>query len=158
MSQVERAGRTRYWIAGGLVLVLVIVGVWWFVSARGEDVVGSGRFESVEDSTYGGVEEIVAELEAGGLACEDLNVSNEAQTEEVGAEFGNCTVGSDTVNIHVYDDPSEVLRHIEGNFSVRKEKNPNYFTSGVYGTNWVVDTYSVQTSIRAKQALGGTIY
>jgi hypothetical protein len=46
--------------------------------------------------------------------------------------------------------------HVANNVSAGGE-NPNYFTSLVRGSNWVVDTYSEKTSQIVQEAIGGTI-
>lgn len=153
------ASRPTFWVSAVLAAILLVSLTMWVVSLRqNDDVVPEGRFDPVAGSSYSGVREIFDKMRAAKIPCDGLSVSGEEQTEEVGAEFGFCQVGAQTVNIHVYEDPQEVLRHVNGNFSVRDEDNPNYFTSGVYGTNWVVDTYSVATSLDVRQALGGRLY
>ena len=105
---------------------------------------------------YSGVRELVSDLEAGGVQCRDLTVSPPEQAEELGGEFGFCFIGKRNVNIHVYNDQDRVAEHADGNISVRGD-NPNYFTSLVRGSNWVVDTYSETTSRLVQEVIGGTI-
>ena len=122
-------------------------------------VVGAGGFaylnRSPEDA-YTDVDELVADLESNGVECKDLIVSPPDQTGAVGGEFGFCYIGPRNVNIHVYDDPERVPGHVASNKSVRGD-DPNYFTSTVYGSNWVVDTYSVRTSRAVQEAIGGAV-
>ena len=106
--------------------------------------------------TYSDVDELVADLRRNGVQCRDLVVSPPEQTENLGGEFGFCYIGERNVNIHVYEDPDRVAGHVEGNVSVRGD-NPNYFTSLVRGSNWVVDTYSEETSESVQNAIGGVI-
>ena len=108
------------------------------------------------EGAYADVGELVEDLEANGVECRDLTVSTKEQTEDLGGEFGFCFVGKKNVNIHVYEDEERVESHVAGNISVRGD-NPNYFTSLVRGSNWVVDTYSEKTSRKVQAAIGGTI-
>lgn len=109
-----------------------------------------------QKDAYTDVEELVADLERNGVECQDLTVSPPEQSQQVGAEFGFCLIGTKNVNIHVYEQADRVEGHVEGNVSVRGD-HPNYFTSLVRGSNWVVDTYSEETSERVQEAIGGTI-
>ena len=105
---------------------------------------------------YSGVRPLVNDLEQAGVDCSELTVSPPEQAEDFGAEFGFCFINNDTVNIHVYEDAARVDEHVEGNISVRGD-DPNYFTSLVRGSNWVVDTYSEETSREIRDAIGGRI-
>lgn len=120
---------------------------------------GTGAFFFLRDSGgYGSVQQLVGDLEAAGIVCEGLQVSGSAVAEEVGGEFGSCSIDGRTVNISVYYlDPDKVEEHIRNNVSVRGQ-SPNYFTSLVAGGNWIVDTYSSATAEKVKKALGGTIH
>ncbi len=102
------------------------------------------------------VRELAARMEDAGIACEDLNVSAPDPTPEI-VDFGSCQIDGKTVNLHVYKSSAAVDEHIEGNVAVRGQ-NPNYFTSLVAGSNWVVDTYSKETTRRIQAALGGEIH
>jgi methyl coenzyme M reductase beta subunit len=132
----------RRW-AAGLLAIVVIVG-------------GALAYRTLTRNSYPGVDELVTDLRQNGVECRDLTVSPATQSEDFGGEFGFCFISDRTVNIHVYDDAERVEGHIEGNVSVRGD-DPNYFTSLVHGSNWVVDSYSEQTSRMVQEAIGGEI-
>ncbi len=139
---------SRWHLAAGAVAVAVVaVGVYlWSASSSGS----SGEFQNVR--------QVVDALEAGGVPCEDLQTSDIDLAEQVGGQFGSCSIDGGTVNIHVYFlDPDRVAEHIRGNVSVRGQ-SPTYFTSLVAGSNWVVDSYSDATSEQVQAVLGGEIH
>jgi hypothetical protein len=105
---------------------------------------------------YDSADQLVSDLEAGGVRCVDPSLSDIEQMDDIGVHFGACTIDGQTVNINVYRDPERVREHITNNVSVRGQ-SANYFTSLVAGPNWVVDTYSEDTAAKVKEALGGTI-
>jgi len=112
---------------------------------------------SAPSDTYSGVRDLARALRRGGIRCDGLNVSSRSATKIVGGQFGFCTIDGGNVNIHVYDDPAHVSEHVENNVSVRGT-DPNYFTSLVAGSNWVVDTYSLETAEKIQEILGGQIH
>lgn len=105
---------------------------------------------------FGNVAELVSALEERGIECEDLSVSAPNPTPGI-VDFGSCSIDGETVNLHVYENEDPVAEHIRDNVSVRGQ-NPNYFTSLVAGSNWVVDTYSEETSQQIEAAIGGDIH
>ncbi len=143
----------RVWISvAAAVVVVAAAGAFVFLDPFGADSPG------VEAPTprYTRVRQLVADLRQNGVDCTRLKLSTPEQTEEVGAQFGFCYIRNETVNIHVYEDPERVPQHVEANVSVRGD-NPNYFTSLVHGSNWVVDSYSKTISRIVQEAIGGTI-
>jgi len=133
----------RWLVAAILVVALAGGGFLFFLRNS-----GAGQFADVN--------ELVTALQSAGVSCENLTVSTPDQTEKLGGEFGFCRIGPKSVNIHVYEDPDKVQPHFNSNVSVRGQHR-NYFTSLVYGDNWVVDTYSARTSRMIQAAIGGTI-
>ncbi len=106
---------------------------------------------------FANVRALVSALESEGIECEELNVSAPDPTPDI-VDFGSCQMNGKTVNLHVYKSGDAVARHIEGNVSAREIGNPNYFTSLVAGDNWVVDSYSEETTEQIRRAIGGEIH
>jgi membrane-bound ClpP family serine protease len=133
-------------------LILGVVGVAILI-AGGVLLLSSRTTEGFQS-----VPELVEALETGGIACTDLQTSDIELAEDLGGQFGSCTINDETVNIHVYFvDPDRVAGHIKNNVSVRGQ-SPTYFTSLVAGSNWVVDSYAVATSKEVQAVLGGEIH
>ena len=107
-------------------------------------------------AAYSDVRALVRAIESEGVSCKDLQVSAPDPTPDI-VDFGSCTMDGKTVNLHVYNNDDALQEHIEGNLAA-EGKNPNYFTSLVAGSNWVVDTYSDETSRRIQKAIGGEIH
>jgi hypothetical protein len=106
---------------------------------------------------YANVRELVAALEVRDIECEQLNVSAPNPTPDI-VDFGSCQMDGKTVNLHVYKSDDAVAEHVEGNVKARELGNPNYFTSLVTGSTWVIDTYSEDTARKIQQAIGGEIH
>jgi len=112
---------------------------------------------SASENGFSDVRAVVSALESEGIACEQLNVSAPDPTPDI-VDFGSCQVDGRTVNLHVYKNSEALEEHIDGNVKAREIGNPNYFTSLVAGSNWVVDTYSEETSGLIQEALGGELH
>jgi hypothetical protein len=130
----------------------VVMGLVLVVAMLGAAALFATRVESgYEDTTA-----LVAELEAAGIVCKKMILSPPEPTPEL-VDFGACQIDGATVNIHVYENGDPVGDHIESNLSARGD-DPNYFTSLVAGSNWVVDTYSLETTKKIQEVLGGEIH
>lgn len=112
---------------------------------------------SASDNQFSDVRALVAALESEDIACDELSVSAPDPTPDI-VDFGSCQMDGQTVNIHVYKSSEALEEHIEGNVEAREIGDPNYFTSLVAGSNWVVDAYSDETTQRIQEALGGQIH
>jgi hypothetical protein len=123
-----------------------------FAAAATYYLFGTGSKQEFAD-----VRALVAALQAEDVSCEDLNVSAPNPTPDL-VDFGSCQMDEKTVNLHVYRNPEALEGHIEGNVAAREINNPNYFTSLVAGSNWVIDTYSGKTAEKIQQAVGGEIH
>lgn len=109
------------------------------------------------DREFSNVRDLVATLKREGISCSDLSVSAPDPTPDI-VDFGSCQMDGQTVNLHVYKNRQALEGHIGGNVTAREIDNPNYFTSLVAGSNWVVDTYSEATSRRIQEAIGGELH
>lgn len=136
------AARRGALLFGGVALLALVLVTFLVIRSSSED-------------GYKDVRALIGALEAGGMQCRQPNLSPPDPAPEL-VDFGSCQIDGKTVNLSVYKDGDALDRHIESNISVRGD-DPNYFTSLVHGSNWIVDTYSEETSRDIQGILGGEI-